>query len=62
MTHVRIQLYNQLGVRVTTLIDAYEANGEHRLVLDSREFESGLYTYVFEAGNTRTSHRLLIVK
>jgi mannan endo-1,4-beta-mannosidase len=43
--HVHLSLFNSLGQRVATIVDALQAAGERRELLDSRGLASGAYFY-----------------
>lgn len=44
-SHVRLEVYNVMGQRVATLVDAPQAAGSHDAVLDATHLSSGVYVY-----------------
>ncbi len=62
LTHVRLQIFNQLGVRVKTIVDEDEPNGSHAVTLDAGQIQTGMYTYVFDAGRVHQAMRLMVIR
>ncbi len=60
--HVRITLFNTLGQLVKTLIDGDHAAGRYEVELTSGRLASGVYLYLFEAGNFVQTRKLLLLK
>lgn len=66
-THVRLTVFNALGQRVTTLVDAEQAPGYYSVAWDARSHAglpvaSGLYFYRLEAGAFQDTRSMLLVK
>ena len=66
-SHVKMIVYNILGQKVKTLVDAVSEPGEYRVVWDGRNDSgalvgSGIYLYKFEAGEYRRVYRMVLVK
>lgn len=66
-TWVRITIYNLLGRKVRTLVDAYQAAGHKRIIWDSKndegeEVASGIYFYQIKAGDFTQSKKMVIPK
>ncbi len=61
-TQVRLDIYNILGQRVTTLIDAPMSAGEHSVSWDGRNASSGVYYYRLVAGSASQTRKMLLVK
>ena len=64
---VRIDIYDMLGRRVNTLVDAHMDAGVHRVVWNGRSesgesLSSGIYIYRMNAGQFTDSKKMLIVK
>lgn len=65
--HVRLAIYNLLGERVRTLVDAKESAGLKHITWDGRNdrgerVSSGVYLYQLEAGELKMTKRLLLMK
>ena len=61
-THVALAVFNTLGQRVATLVDATEEPGEHSVKFDARGLASGVYLYRLQAGAYVKSLKMLSVK
>jgi len=61
-SHVKLQVYNTLGQRVTTLLDEKQAAGYRSVVWDVSEVSSGLYFYNLTAGDFTETRRMILVK
>jgi uncharacterized delta-60 repeat protein len=59
---VLLTVYNILGQRVRTLVDAVEDSGFKRVTLDSSELTSGVYFYRIQAGTFTDSKKLLLMR
>jgi 3-phytase len=64
--HVRLDIYDPLGRRITTLVDAYQPAGERRVVWNGRdgrgrEMPSGVYMARLRAGGHELVHKVLLV-
>lgn len=62
---VRLMIYNALGQRVRTLVEAEQASGEHRALWDGKDEQgesvgSGIYFYELEAGPSRLSGKMML--
>lgn len=65
--HVRLVIYNHLGLQLRTMVDSYLAPGTRLVHWDGkdeggRNVSSGTYIYKLEAGGLRTMRRMSIVK
>ncbi|MBN1997131.1 T9SS type A sorting domain-containing protein [candidate division KSB1 bacterium] len=60
--HVSLVVYNTLGERVAVLVDQKQAAGYYTKTWDTRHVASGLYFYVFRAGNYLQRHKMLLLK
>jgi flagellar hook assembly protein FlgD len=59
---VRLQVYNLLGEKVATLVDAQQQAGYRSVVWDASEVSSGLYFYKLTAGDFTETKRMMLVK
>ncbi len=50
-SNVTINIYNSLGERVSTLVNAVYNAGNHEITFDASNLASGIYFYSFEAGS-----------
>jgi hypothetical protein len=65
--HVKIAVYNTLGMLVATLIDDQQDAGYHSVVWDGKDFTgntvaSGIYLYKMEAGDRSFSKKMMFIK
>ena len=60
--HVTLSVYNALGQRVATLVDAVRPAGRHEVVFDGAGLASGMYVYRLEVGGHTEQRRMTIVR
>jgi len=60
--HVRLNLYNSMGMLVRVLIDEVQERGEHILRLDASTLPTGAYTYELIAGPFRKTRRMVVLE
>lgn len=60
--HVKLQVYDDDGKLVMTLVDGNTASGMHRVTVDATTMPSGAYTYVLRAGTTELRRSMLLTK
>ena len=61
-TRATISLFNSLGQRVATLVDAVQDAGEHQVRVDGTRLGSGVYFYRLTAGDAALTRRLVILR
>ncbi|HTY59042.1 MAG TPA: T9SS type A sorting domain-containing protein, partial [Bacteroidota bacterium] len=61
-SYVRLVVFNVLGQRVATLLDAETDPGTHAVQFDARWLAGGVYFYQLSAGSYRETRRLLVIK
>ncbi len=59
---VRIDIYNLLGQRVTTLVNGHVTAGRHEVHFDGRNLASGVYFYRLAAPNQVITRKMLLLK
>ena len=59
---VRLIVYDVLGREVATLIDDYQAVGNHSINFDASRLASGLYIYRLTSGANSISKKMLLLK
>ncbi len=59
---VRVEIYNLLGQRVAVPLNARKPAGWHTLEFRSGTLASGIYLYVFHAGNFREVRKMILLK
>lgn len=59
---VTITLYNLLGEKVMTLVNAEQPAGYHSVMLDGSRLASGIYFYRIEAGEFRKTMKMMLLK
>jgi serine protease len=60
--HVRLSVYNLLGMRVATLVDGVREQGPHFVEFNGTGVASGLYIVVLRADGQVQSHTMKLVK
>lgn len=65
--HTRLELFNILGERVRTLVDAERSAGEHRITWDGtngagHHVAAGIYLYRLSAGTQSETRKMLLLK
>ncbi len=60
--NVKLEIYNLLGQRITTLIDSYQQAGRHGVIWDAKGYPGGIYFYKLTAGNTVFTKRMTLLK
>ena len=61
-SRVRLEVYNLLGERVVTLVDAEQEAGYKSIMWDASKVASGLYFYRLTAGDFTQTRRMILVK
>jgi photosystem II stability/assembly factor-like uncharacterized protein len=61
-SYVVLSVYDILGRKVATLVDAGKAPGHYRATFDATKLPSGVYFYRFEAGTYHNTKKLLLLK
>lgn len=59
---VRLAVYDILGRKLTTLVDARKAPGVHSVAFDAAGLASGVYLYSLTAGEYADTRRLLLIR
>lgn len=59
---VKIEVFNLLGERVATLLEALRPAGYHEIHFYAGGLESGMYLYRMQAGNFRQVRKMLLVR
>ncbi len=60
--HVTLVIYNSLGQRVASLVDAEVEVGYHEVKFDASRLASGVYFYRLQAGNFVQTKKLLLLR
>jgi hypothetical protein len=61
-SNVNITVFNVLGREVEVLVDGFKSAGTYELTFNAENLPSGLYLYTFEAGNTRITKKMTLLK
>lgn len=61
-TDVKIEIFNIMGQKVTTLVDGRQEAGCHSIEWNGSDFASGIYLYRFKAGDFTETKKMLLVK
>ncbi len=60
--HVKLEVFDVLGRKIATLVDALQDAGEHAAVFDGAAIASGTYLYRLEAGTFRADRKMALVR
>lgn len=60
--HIRLQVYDALGRRVTTLVDAAQETGPYEVPFDATGLPAGLYLYRLQLDHLSFTRRMLLVR
>lgn len=61
-SHVRVTVYNLLGQKIETLVEANQQAGEHEVVWDASRVPSGIYFYRLDAGKYSYTRKMTLLK
>jgi len=61
-SQVRLEIYDILGRKVSTLIDRQQPSGYHQAVWRADDLSSGIYFYKLQAGDYILTKKMLLVK
>lgn len=61
-SNINLAVYNILGQQVAQLANGFKNVGTYEVTFDAEELASGLYLYTFEAGNTRITKKMTLLK
>jgi hypothetical protein len=59
---VRLNIYNILGQRLTTVLDKALPAGKYSYFWKPENVASGVYIYQLEIGNTRLTKKMILMK
>jgi len=59
---VSLEVYNMLGQRVSTLVNAPQSAGSHSITFDASRLSSGVYIYRLQVGNNVLTRKMMLVK
>jgi len=62
MCKVKIELYNLLGQKLATILDARKPAGYYQMTVDGTNLSSGVYFYTIQAGKYRAIKKMLLMK
>ena len=61
-SHVTLRVYDALGHRVATLLDANKTAGKHTAIFEAKHLPSGIYFYTLKAGNIQKTGKMLLLR
>ena len=59
---VSLIIYDALGRKVVTLVNQYQNQGNHKVVLDAKNLSSGIYFYRLSTGDFTETKKLILIK
>ena len=59
---VRIDVYNALGNRVSTVLKEYQDIGEHSVVFDADPYATGIYYYTIQKGDRTDNGKMVLLR
>ena len=60
--HVQMELFNEAGKRVATIVDAVQQAGEHSIPFDARAIDPGVYIYRLNVGSSSMMKKMIVVR
>ena len=61
-SHIRLDVYNIIGQRVSTLRNGMTEPGEHTVFFDASDLSSGMYLYRLQTGSFVDSKQMMLMK
>lgn len=61
-SNASLKVYDYLGREVATLVNGFKSSGQHSVSFDASNLASGTYIYILQAGNTRLSSKMTLIK
>ncbi|MGO9481795.1 MAG: T9SS type A sorting domain-containing protein, partial [Candidatus Kryptoniota bacterium] len=61
-SQVTLKVYNILGEKVATLVDAVQSAGDHSVNFNASRLASGVYLYQLIYGNYPTTRKMVVIK
>ena len=61
-THVRLDIYNVIGQRVSTLVNEEKTPGRYEVLFDAATMASGVYLYRLQTDTFQKTRQMLLVK
>jgi hypothetical protein len=62
VSHVKLSVYDILGKKVETLVDAVQGAGDHSMSFNASRLASGVYFYRREAGHFVEAKKMIVIK
>ena len=59
---VKLEIYNLLGQKISTLVEEYMNAGYHSVKFDAKDLSSGIYIYTLSVNNYKTSKKMILLK
>ena len=60
--NVQLKVYDILGRKIKTLVNAYQSVGKHEVLFNGANLPSGIYIYRLIAGNKSINKKMLLIK
>jgi len=60
--YVKLSVHSISGEEITTLVNRFQASGQHSINFDARNLSSGIYFYTLQAGNSTSTKKMILVK
>lgn len=60
--HVNLEIFNQLGQSISTLVNEFKASGSYEVSFNSMEIPSGVYFYRLRAGDFSETKKMLLIR
>ncbi len=61
-SHVRLDVYNIFGIKLSSLVDKEMESGYHSIMMDTKSLANGIYFIKLSAGSNNETKKLLITK
>ena len=60
--NVKLEIYNIMGQRISTLVDEFEHSGIHKLQFDAQNIASGVYFYRIQINSTTITKSMVLLR
>ncbi|MBN2105506.1 VCBS repeat-containing protein [bacterium] len=60
--HVKVDIFNNVGQKISTLINAYHKAGHYRIIFDGSNLASGLYLYRIKTASCTQIRKMVLMK
>ncbi|HCD53002.1 MAG TPA: hypothetical protein DEQ34_11175, partial [Balneolaceae bacterium] len=60
--HVKLEVFNMLGKKVSTLVDEYKNAGEYSFTINAIGMSSGVYIYRLSSSSSQITRKMTLIR